>query len=146
MIRFAEIPDVPKLITFNKAMAFETENLILNEGVLYEGVKKIFERPEYGFYLIAELNQEIAGCLMVTYEWSDWRNSEIWWLQSVYVLPQFRRQGVFSSLFGEVVKMAEKKGVMQIRLYMEKDNTKAYDTYRKHGFSTGHYLLLEKKL
>lgn len=146
LIRLAKKNDVQTLIAFNSAMALETENLILNEVILSEGVKMIFEKPEYGFYLIAEINNEIAGSLMVTYEWSDWRNSEIWWLQSVYVLPQYRRQGVFSSLYLEVEGMAAIKGVKIIRLYMEKENIKAHETYSSHGFKAGHYLLLEKEI
>ena len=99
----------------------------------------------YGFYLVAESDDgEIAGGLMVTFEWSDWRNGCFWWIQSVYVMPAFRRQGIYRDLYGYVRKMAEERGgVCGFRVYVEKDNVSAKETYRKLGMEECDYRMFE---
>ncbi|MFA4838221.1 MAG: GNAT family N-acetyltransferase [Candidatus Neomarinimicrobiota bacterium] len=102
-IRIAEPKDADDLIEFNIAMAKETENKILPPEIITAGVHNLFAHPEYsGFYLVAETNGEIAGALMVTTEWSDWRNGLFWWIQSVYVKPKFRRQGIYRKMYEEL--------------------------------------------
>ncbi len=125
-------------------MALETEGKELPESVIFNGVSRLMEKPEYGFYLIAEKNTEIAGTLMVTTEWSDWRNGLIWWIQSVYVSPGFRRQGVYSAMYNKVQDLAAKNpDVCGFRLYVEKDNTVAQTTYKQLGMKETDYLLFE---
>ncbi len=106
-IRRATLGDAEHLVEFNAAMALETEAKTLAPAVLRAGVARVLAEAARGFYLIAECDGAIAGCLMITYEWSDWRNGDWWWFQSVYVLPAFRRDGVFRALFAEVQRMAQ---------------------------------------
>lgn len=143
-IRRAQEKDLPFLVTFNWEMARETESLELDRDTLAQGVEGVLARPERGFYLVAEIGGEVAGSLMVTTEWSDWRNGDFWWVQSVYVTPQFRRRGVFRALYGEIRRMArETAQVCGCRLYVEKDNDTARAVYRRRGFKETPYRLLE---
>lgn len=100
-IRQAEEADLPYLVSFNMEMALETEGKKLDAGILQAGVRGIFEDTTRGFYLVAEIEDQVVGSLMITKEWSDWRNGDFWWIQSVYVLPEYRRQGVFRELYEE---------------------------------------------
>lgn len=93
--RAAELSDIPDIARFQLEMARETESLDLDFDVCSAGVRAVFEHPERGLYYIGEINQIVVGSLLITYEWSDWRNGVVWWIQSVYVMPQFRRQGVY---------------------------------------------------
>ena len=97
-VRFAETGDANTIADFNIAMAWETERIRLDPSVVLRGVEAIFESPKYGFYVVAIIEERIVGCLMITYEWSDWRNGVQWWLQSVYVDSEYRRIGVFNRL------------------------------------------------
>jgi GNAT superfamily N-acetyltransferase len=97
-IRVADLSDLPALVEHNLAMALETENLVLKENIVEAGVHRVFQDKAKGFYLIAEINQQIAGSLMITFEWSDWRNEDIWWIQSVYIRPNFRKKGIYKKL------------------------------------------------
>ncbi|MFC6440443.1 GNAT family N-acetyltransferase [Bowmanella sp. JS7-9] len=143
-IRKATLADLPHLVNFNQAMALETENKRLDEVTLTAGVRAVLENPQYGFYLVAEQQGEIVAGLMVTYEWSDWRNGIFWWIQSVYVLPVARRSGLYSALQGKVEALAAEAGnVCGIRLYVEKDNHVAQQTYIKNGLHESHYLMFE---
>ena len=101
-IRDATIADIPFLVDSNAEMALETEQKTLDRSVLEQGAAALFERRQRGFYLVAERAGDRVGCLLVTYEWSDWRNGDWWWLQSVYVTPGARRVGVFRALHAEV--------------------------------------------
>jgi len=144
-IREATLTDSIKIIEFNKLMAFETENLILADDKITQGVISVLENPELGFYLVAELNGNVVGSLMITYEWSDWRNGLLWWIQSVYVVKEFRRKGIFSSLYHYVRELIKnKENVKGLRLYVEHENFKAQKTYRKLGMTETHYRLYEE--
>ena len=136
--------DIPTLVNFNLKMAQETEGRELDPQILLAGVRGIFENPNRGFYLVAIVGHEVVGSLMITTEWSDWRNADFWWVQSVYVLPEFRRKGVFGMLYEAVREMAKhEEGVCGCRLYVEKDNTAARAVYLRRGFRETPYRLLE---
>ena len=145
-VRTAERGDVDALVRFNAAMALETEAKTLHPDTLRAGVAAVLDEPRRGFYLVAERGGQIAGCLMITYEWSDWRNGDWWWLQSVYVLPQYRRHGVFRELYDSVERMAAARpDVVGVRLYVEPDNARAQATYRKLGMRET-YRVMEQPL
>lgn len=132
------------LVEFNRRMAKETEGLELDRAVLEEGVRGIFENSQRGFYLVAEIGDEVAGSLMVTKEWSDWRNGDFWWVQSVFVRPEFRRRGVFALLYQYLRDEAcETDRVCGCRLYVEKDNEAARSTYKRRGFKETPYRMYE---
>ena len=144
LIRPATKADVTVLADFNMRIAKETENLALDPNVITAGVAAIFQKEERGAYFVAEVAGQVAGCLMITHEWSDWRNGDIWWIQSVYVHPDFRRRGVFSALYRHVEKAARAAGAVGIRLYMEEANKAAQATYERLGMKLGHYRVLEQ--
>jgi GNAT superfamily N-acetyltransferase len=130
-VRRAMIGDAPILAEYNRRMAWETEAKELDPKVLGPGVAKVFDDPAKGFYLVAEADVGIVGQLMITYEWSDWRNGWFWWIQSVYVVESHRRRGVFRALVDEVKRLAAVGGdVIGLRLYVETENVRAQATYR----------------
>lgn len=134
------------LVDFNRAMAEESEDKGLDTATLQRGVEYLLDHPADGFYLIAERNGEVAGSLMVTYEWSDWRNGRFWWIQSVYVLPAHRRRGVYRVLHDKVRDMARADGqACGLRLYVERDNDGAMATYRALGMHETHYRMYEEE-
>ncbi len=146
-IRAARTDDCESLAAFNAAMALETEDKSLDPAVLRAGVARVLAEPARGFYLVAEIDGAAAGCLMVTFEWSDWRNGDWWWLQSVYVAPAHRRHGVFRALYAEVERRAiERNDVVGVRLYVERDNVRAQRTYASLGLREEHYRLYGKPL
>jgi len=143
-IRDAVATDVAFLADCNAAMALETEHKELGRDVLERGIAAVFERPERGFYLVAERNGERLGCLLVTFEWSDWRNGNWWWLQSVYVVPPARRGGVFRALHDEVWRRLRlRPDAVGLRLYVERDNQRAQATYASLGMVETAYRLFE---
>jgi GNAT superfamily N-acetyltransferase len=142
-IRPAQGSDLLALIDNNQAMAWETEARRLPEEILSKGVAALLHDPNKGFYLIAEIDGVIAGSLMVTSEWSDWRNGDMWWFQSVFVRPDFRGMGVFKALFQHVAKMAKEQEVRELRLYVERDNERAQKVYRALGMEHSHYDMWE---
>ena len=146
-MRPAAAADVADLVRFNRAMARETEALALDEAVLEAGVRAVLADPARGFYLVAELDGRRAGSLMVTPEWSDWRNAWIWWIQSVFVEAEARRRGVYRALHGAVLTRArESCDVRAVRLYVERENRGAQDTYAALGMSPSRYQLFEVDL
>ncbi len=146
-VRRAVSEDAQAIAGFNQAMAAETEELALDLEVLLAGVRGLMTRPEHGFYLVAEAGKEKVGCLLVTYEWSDWRNGVIWWIQSVYVDAPWRRQGVYRRLYQAVKGLAaEQGGVKALRLYVEKDNRPAQRTYEALGMGETAYRIYEEAL
>lgn len=146
-IRIANSQDAASLVDFNQAMALETEGKHLDAEVLKNGVEAVFQDDKKGFYVVAEQEQQIVGGLMVTYEWSDWRNSWFWWIQSVYILPEARGQRVYSQLYDFVKHRARQDGgVCGIRLYVETENAHAQRVYEKVGMNPSHYLMYEEKL
>ena len=145
-IRLATLADVPALCAWNAAMARETEGLELDADVLERGVRGVFAQPQRGFYLVAERAGEAVGGLLVTFEWSDWRNGDFWWIQSVYVVPQARRDGVFRALYAEVERRARAAKAASLRLYVETENARAQATYERLGMRCCHYAMYEQVL
>jgi ribosomal protein S18 acetylase RimI-like enzyme len=144
-IRNAAVEDADKIIQFNMSMARETEDKQLDEKVLTSGVNAVFDDPNRGFYLVAEVNGKVVASLMVTTEWSEWRNGVFWWIQSVYVEPLFRRRGIFRALYAEArQRAASTEQVCGCRLYVEQDNTTAQATYAQLGFKETNYKLYEE--
>ncbi|GAB2190702.1 GNAT family N-acetyltransferase [Sessilibacter sp. MAH1] len=144
-IRQGQLPDLQTLVDFNQAMALETEGKELDSSILTAGVTELLKNPSRGFYLVATQNDVVAGSLMITKEWSDWRNKEFWWIQSVYVAEPFRRQGVYKQLYTAVKEIAETQGnVCGYRLYVEKENTTAQNTYQNLGMHESYYLMYEE--
>ena len=129
VIRFGRCEDASVLAQFNVAMAWETEEKHLKLSTVTKGVKAVLEQPEHGFYVVAEQHGDVIASLLVTYEWSDWRCARFWWIQSVYVKPECRAQGVFRRLYAFL--HAEASGRPEIcgfRLYVEKSNHTAQQT------------------
>ncbi|MFW6092799.1 MAG: N-acetyltransferase family protein [Pseudomonadota bacterium] len=146
VVRPATVADVETLVTFNRAMAEESEDKGLHEATLRQGVRHLLAHPDEGFYLVAERGDELAGCLMVTFEWSDWRNGRFWWIQSVFVHPRQRRCGVYRALHHAVRERARSDArACGLRLYVERENTGAMATYRAMGMSETHYRLFEEE-
>ena len=146
LIRKAQHADLQALIDFNQAMALETEDLKLDSEILANGVNTLLTSPEKGFYLVAEVDGEIAGSLMVTFEWSDWRAKDYYWIQSVYIRPENRRQGIYGKLYQAVKDVAaENGGAASFRLYVEQDNSNAQKTYSALGMEQSYYLMYEQK-
>lgn len=146
-IRLGIEADADVIARFNRAMAWETERKELPEDTINAGVRGLFARPGQGFYLLASIDAEPVGCLMVTYEWSDWRNKTFWWIQSVYVLPDYRGRGLYKALYAEVKRRAlEDGGVCGFRLYVEKENLKAQRVYEHLGMHEAPYLMFEENI
>ncbi|MBK1876705.1 GNAT family N-acetyltransferase [Pelagicoccus mobilis] len=143
-IRRATPEDAAIIAEFNIAMALETEGKVLAPATIRKGVHSLFEHPELGFYLVAELDGKIAASLMITTEWSDWRNGLFWWIQSVYVVPEARRQGLFTQLYRYVESLAaDDSRICGFRLYVERENKGAQAVYRSLGMNETHYKLFE---
>ena len=145
LIRMGEDNDAETLVKSNIAMAWETEQKKLSPDVVARGVQALLRNPRHGFYVVAEINHEVVGSLMVTYEWSDWRDALFWWIQSVYVKPEFRKQGVFRRLYEFVKeKASHEKNICGLRLYVEQDNCAAQNTYERIGMSRIPFRLYEE--
>ncbi len=145
IIRQATSQDATELTEFNISMALETEGVELVPEVIVSGVRVMIDNPQMGFYLVVELDNGIQASLMVTTEWSDWRNGIFWWIQSVYVRPQYRRQGLYRVLYERVKELAEQDAsVCGFRLYVERDNIVAQQTYTALGMSETEYKIFEE--
>ena len=146
-IRPATLADAPVIIDFNRRLAQETEALRLDPARLDPGVRAVLLDPAKGLYFLAETAGRVAGQVMITYEWSDWRNGNLWWLQSVYVHPDFRRQGVFRRLFHYLQTLAAvQTEVAGLRLYMHSENRTARCAYEGLGMSRTQYEVFELDL
>ncbi|WP_049621170.1 GNAT family N-acetyltransferase [Frateuria defendens] len=143
-VRPARRGDLAHLVAWNAAMAWETEAKRLDGAVLERGVAAVFDEPRRGFYLVAERGGAAVGSLLVTYEWSDWRCGDFWWIQSVYVVPEARRGGVFRTLYAEVAARARAAGAVGLRLYVETENRRAQATYEGLGMERCHYFMYER--
>ena len=125
-------------------MALETEGKVLDQVLLRDGITAIFDSTQKGFYIVAEVGSVVVGSLLITYEWSDWRNATFWWIQSVFVDANWRRKGVYRSMHDYVVNVAKsRKDICGIRLYVERTNTIAQETYKDLGMTHSHYDLYE---
>ncbi len=143
-IRKALRSDAQTIAEFNAAMALETEGLCLDVSRLLLGVAGLFDNADKGFYLIAEHNGSVVGQMMITYEWSDWRNGIFWWIQSVYVHPEFRAQKIYRTLYEHAIALAkEQQNVCGLRLYVEKENERAHHVYEKLGMTLTNYDMYE---
>lgn len=146
-IRRAIPADAPKIASYNQAMAQETERKHLPDAIVNAGVRAVFDDPKKGFYLVAEVNGEVIGQLMVTLEWSDWRDGWFWWVQSVYVDPSQRQKGIFRKLFETILREAEEAGdVVGIRLYVEHENRRAQEVYQRLRMNDTGYLVYERMI
>ena len=144
IIREATPADAATIAANNSKMALETEGRALAPDTVGPGVTALLEDPQMGRYWVAEAEGRIVGQLMVTYEWSDWRNGMIWWIQSVYVNEVCRRGGIFSSLYHHVESLASAEPrVCGIRLYVEKENRRAQQTYATLGMTKPNYVVME---
>ena len=136
--------DLDAIVAMQLSMARETEDWALDPETLRKGVEAVFENRTLGAYHVCEIDGQVAACTLLTSEWSDWRNGVIFWIQSVYVLPRFRRKGVYRGLHEWFRSLAlNTPSVKGLRLYVEKKNESAQATYRKMGMSDEHYTLFE---
>ena len=150
-IRPAVPSDLDHLVEFNTAMALETEGRTLDQSLLRAGVQGILGDPSRGFYLVGEIQEKgqpqpsVSGQLMITYEWSDWRNANFWWIQSVYVSTNWRRRGIFRELYQYTYdQVQERADACGLRLYVEQENKTALAVYTKMGLETSPYRMLER--
>lgn len=146
-LRHGIAEDAETIARFNIALAAETEDKALDPDTVLAGVRGVLSRPERGFYLVAERAGTVVACLMVTVEWSDWRNGEMWWFQSVYVAPEVRRQGVFAAMYRHIEAEAKARpDVAMLRLYVERENHTAQAVYRSLGMGPTVYELFEARV
>ncbi len=148
LIRLAKTDDLDVLVEFNRAMARETEDKDLSLEIVTAGVETLLKNSDFGFYVVAENNDKVAASLMVTTEWSDWRNGRFWWIQSVYVHPKFRRQGIYRKLYEFVKEKARNEQnelrICGFRLYVDHQNTVAQKTYKALGMKDTGYMIYEE--
>jgi GNAT superfamily N-acetyltransferase len=142
-IRKATREDATVIIDFQQKMAWETERMTLVHDIINKGVNAVFTEPSRGRYWVAENEDVIVASLLITFEWSDWRNCNVWWFQSVYVLPEFRRKGIFRSMYHHIKGEADKEGIPGLRLYVETNNFPAQNTYEALGMKSLHYKMYE---
>ena len=145
-IRLGRLDDLERLAAFSQAMALETEGRRLDPDRLQRGTRALLNSTVHGFFMVAEQPQtgQVVGQLMITYEWSDWRNASFWWIQSVYVDPVWRRQGVFRRMHAKVIERAKADpSVCGVRLYVESENRVAQDVYRRVGLKPSAYSVFE---
>ena len=146
--REATPADAQAILTFQVAMALETEEVALDRDVTARGVQAVFDDPSLGRYFVAEAAAEaeerVVASLMITYEWSDWRNGVVWWIQSVYVVPELRGQRVYAGLYAHVKEMVDATPAIRgIRLYVDDRNQSAQQVYTRLGMNGEHYKVFE---
>ena len=144
LIRKALPEDYIFISNFQKKMASETENIRLDNETVRDGVRAVFADSAKGCYYIAEIDGEVIGSLLTTYEWSDWRNGYLLWLQSVYVVSNYRKRGIFRNLYLHIKQVVENNPDYKgIRLYVDKTNESAMEVYRRIGMNDEHYQMFE---
>ncbi|HBC78894.1 MAG TPA: GNAT family N-acetyltransferase [Bacteroidales bacterium] len=143
LIRKAVPSDAPSIVDFQLRMALETEDMKLVPEIVTKGVDAVFNDSSKGQYYVAEADGIVIASLLITYEWSDWRNCNVWWFQSVYVVPGFRRTGVFRKMYSHIRELAVLMDIAGLRLYVETKNSKAQKTYEALGMSSEHYAFYE---
>ena len=142
-IRPAEAADLAVIVEYNARLAEETEDLVLDRATLEAGVDRVLSPGSAARYFVAEAAGKVIGQIMVTYEWSDWRNGPIWWLQSVYVDSEWRGAGVFRALYNSVIQAGKSDGAVGFRLYVVSENNRAQEAYRRLGMAPTHYVVWE---
>jgi GNAT superfamily N-acetyltransferase len=144
IVRPAQINDRNYIVQFQLAMAHETEGIDLNKTTVEKGVSAVLSDPHKGKYYVSEVDGQIVGSLLTTFEWSDWRNGTVLWIQSVYVLPEYRRKGVYRLMYTHLKNHVNNSTNLKgIRLYADKDNFSAHKTYKNLGMSPDHYVTFE---
>ena len=144
IIRPARADDAGTLVEFNARMARETEGLELARDVLSQGVRGGLADPSRALYFVADAGGRVVGQLMITKEWSDWRNGDVWWVQSVYVHADFRRRGVFRALYAHAREQARNAGAVGVRLYVDDHNADAQQVYERLGMRMSNYRVMEE--
>ncbi|WFN35584.1 GNAT family N-acetyltransferase [Methanogenium sp. S4BF] len=143
-IRVAVPADGDVIAARNCDMAYETEGRMLDPETAKHGALSLLKDPAKGWYLVAEYNGKVVGQCMITREWSDWRNGHYWWIQSVYIVPECRRTGVFSALYAWISGEAHRRpDVAGLRLYVEEENWAAREAYRSLGMKHAAYVMYE---
>lgn len=144
LVRIANKDDISAIVEFQLLMAAETEDVELDKDTVTNGVTAVINDPTKGRYYVAEKKGKVIGSLLTTFEWSDWRNGTVLWIQSVYILPEFRRKGVYSNMYKHIKNLVLKDEKLNgIRLYADKDNEVAHKTYLKLGMNPDHYVTFE---
>ncbi len=144
IVRLAKHTDHQQLVGFQLAMAKETEAIELHKATVEKGVAAVLNDATKGRYYVSEVDGQVVASLLTTFEWSDWRNGTVLWVQSVYVLPQFRRKGVYKNMYLHLKKKVKANDDLNgIRLYADKTNLSAQKTYEKLGMNQDHYALFE---
>ncbi len=144
LVRKAKPEDLNSILEFQLAMASETEGIDLEISTLKKGVAAVLADSTKGFYYVAEKDSRVIGSLLTTFEWSDWRNGTVLWIQSVYIIPEFRRKGVYSKLYGHIKDLVlNDHNLKGIRLYADKSNEAAHKVYQKLGMTHDHYITFE---
>ena len=138
--------DIDAIVRFQADMAMESEGTMLDMDRLTLGVSSAINDEQKGIYLVARANDTPIGSLMLTREWSDWNNQWYWWIQSVYVMPEYRKKGVYKAMYTTLKDMARENGVSQIRLYADRTNLAAQQVYKKLGMHESHYLMFEENI
>lgn len=142
--RRARPDEADVIVDFQIAMALETEDLTLDRETCSRGVRAVFENPALGEYFVAEGEDGVVASTLITHEWSDWRNGLVWWIQSVYVAPGGRRQGIYAGLYAYLQALAnENPQICGIRLYVDLRNSSAQEVYTRLGMNGEHYRLFE---
>ena len=138
--------DIDAIVRFQADMAMESEGTMLDMDRLTLGVSSAINDEQTGIYLVARANDTPIGSLMLTREWSDWNNQWYWWIQSVYVMPEYRKKGVYKAMYSTLKDMARENGVSQIRLYADRTNLSAQQVYQRLGMTESHYLMFEETI
>ena len=138
--------DIDAIVRFQADMAMESEDTMLDMDRLTLGVSSAINDEQKGIYLVARANDTPIGSLMLTREWSDWNNQWYWWIQSVYVMPEYRKKGVYKAMYATLKDMAQENGVSQIRLYADRTNLSAQQVYQRLGMRESHYLMFEETI
>lgn len=145
-IRYATAKDAQSIADFQVAMALETENKKLDSDNVLIAVKSVFDDSQKGFYLVAEVDGQVVGSLMITYEWSDWRNGNMWYIQSVFVMSPHRGKGLFTAMYHKVMELAKSENATYVRLYVETENEVAQKAYEKLGMKRMPYFMYDVKV
>lgn len=143
-IRKAQISDLDPIVRFQVEMAWETESYKLDHNTIVKGVETVLNNNSLGIYYVAIFNNEVVGSLLTTYEWSDWRNGTVLWIQSVYIDSRFRKMGIYGKLYSHIKALVTTDETLKgIRLYVDETNTAAREVYARLGMNGEHYRVFE---